>query len=86
MPLKPDDHPAAGVRTGQPDGRADYLTARIGEPDLFHTGTASVTLRAASISSSYGRPKQVPSSLTARVTASVTTGCRSPGNRPGPSR
>ena len=41
-------------------------------------GTASVTLRAASISSSYGRPKQVPSSVTALVTARVTAGCRWP--------
>ena len=48
-------------------------------------GTASVTLRAASISSSYGRPKQVPRSLTAFMTAWVTAGCRWPriiGPRP----
>jgi len=48
-------------------------------------GTASTSLRAASISSSYGRPKQVPYSLIAAATAWVTTGCRWPriiGPRP----
>src|SRR5258706_322242 len=39
-------------------------------------GTASMTLRAASISSSYGKPKQVPYTWIASATAAVTVGCR----------
>jgi hypothetical protein len=48
-------------------------------------GTASTTLAAASISSSYGSPGQVPNSVIALVTASVTARCRCPriiGPRP----
>ena len=71
---------ARASRTAVPTASLPELAKRT----MSTLGTASITLRAASASSSYGRPNTVPRSWIAATTAAVMSGGRWP-NSSGPS-